>query len=81
MTARPRTPSATAAAPEAGRTSWTALLDAVRLGPVDDAIAITAAQLREIGGRLIEAGHWQVGDPDILLVMDAGFDVTGYAWW
>ncbi|MFC1402227.1 MULTISPECIES: hypothetical protein [Streptacidiphilus] len=56
---------------------------AVRLGPVDDAIAITAAQLREMGGRLIEAGHRQAGDPDILLVMDAGFDVTGHtghAW-
>ena len=30
---------------EPGATSWTAILDAVRLGPADDATAITAAQL------------------------------------
>lgn len=31
---------------EPGATSWTAILDAVRLGPADDATAVTAAQLR-----------------------------------
>ncbi len=40
---------------------------------------MTAAQLREVTGRLIEAGHWTRGDPDILLVMDAGYDVTRLA--
>jgi hypothetical protein len=40
-----------------GRTSWTAVLDAVRLGPDDDQTAVTAAQVREVGTRLIEAGH------------------------
>jgi hypothetical protein len=53
------------AALEAGRTSWTAVLDAVRLGPTDDATAVTACQLRAVVGRLIAARRWRVGDPDI----------------
>ena len=44
-----------------GRSSWTALLDAVRLGPADDATAVTAAQLRAVVERLITAGHWRNG--------------------
>lgn len=44
------------AALETGRTSWTAILDAVRLGPADDTTAVTAAQLREVVGRIIDAG-------------------------
>jgi len=75
----PGWPYSFVAALESGRTSWTGLLDAVRLGPEDDATAVTADQLREVTGRLIEAGHWQAGDPDILLVMDAGYDVTRLA--
>lgn len=42
---------------EPGRTSWTAVLDAVRLGPADDATAVTAGQLRTVVDRLIAAGH------------------------
>ncbi|WP_406434277.1 transposase [Streptomyces sp. NBC_01589] len=61
---------------ETGRTSWVALLDAVRLGPADDATAVTAAQLREVINRLTQAGHWQSGDPEILIVMDSGYDVA-----
>lgn len=68
------------AALEPGRTSWTALLDAVRLGPADDATAVTAGQLRAVVGRLIAAGHRQDGDADILIVMDAGYDVTRLAF-
>ncbi|MEV6796714.1 NF041680 family putative transposase [Streptomyces sp. NPDC051320] len=64
------------AALETGRTSWCALLDTVRLGPADDATLITAAQLREVVGRLIAAGHWSPGDPKILIVMDSGYDVA-----
>ena len=56
------------------------MLDAVRLGPADDATAVTAAQLREVVDRLIAAGHWQPGDPDILIVFDAGYDVTRLAY-
>ena len=63
-----------------GRTSWTLPLDAVRLGPADDATAVTAAQVREVVMRLIEAGHWRDGDPDILIVFDSGYDLTRLAW-
>ena len=63
-----------------GATSWTAPLDAVRLGPHDDATEMTAAQLREVAGRLEQAGHWHPGDPDIVVVLDAGYDVIRLAW-
>lgn len=59
---------------EAGRGSWTAPLDAVRLRPGDDAATVTAAQVRGVVDRLIDAGQWRPGDPDILLVADAGYD-------
>jgi hypothetical protein len=65
---------------ESGRTSWTGILDAVRLGPEDDATAVTADQLRGVVGRLVAAGHWTNGDPDVLVVMDAGYDVTRLAF-
>jgi hypothetical protein len=76
----PGWPYSFVAALEPGRSSWTALLDAVRLGPADDATAVTAAQLREVIGRLHQAGHWRAGDPDILIVFDAGYDVTRLAY-
>lgn len=62
------------------RTSWTAVLDVVRLGPEDDAIAVTAHQLRQVVERLIRAGQWQHGDRDVLVVMDVGHDVMCLAW-
>src|ERR1051325_4920250 len=52
----PGRPYAFVAVLEPGATSWTAILDAVRLGPVDDATAVTAAQLRGGGERLTAAG-------------------------
>jgi DDE superfamily endonuclease len=76
----PGWPYSFVAALETGRTSWTAVLDAVRLAPADDATAATAAQLREVVDRLRAAGHWQVGDPDILIVADAGYDITRLAF-
>ena len=76
----PGWPYSFVAALEPGRTSWTAVLDAVRLGPTDDATAVTAGQLRAVVGRLTEAGHWHDGDPDILIVCDAGYDVTRLAF-
>jgi hypothetical protein len=42
----PGWPYSFVAALETGGTSWTALLDAVRLGQADDATVVTAAQLR-----------------------------------
>ena len=65
---------------EPGRTSWTLPLDAVRLGPADDATAVTAVQLRDVIARLIAAGRWKPGDPDIIIVLDAGYDLTRLAW-
>jgi hypothetical protein len=61
---------------EPGRSSWTAPLDAVRLGPDDDATAVTARQLRDVVGRLIDAGQWTPADPNILVVCDAGAAVA-----
>jgi DDE superfamily endonuclease len=68
------------AALEPGRTSWTLPLDAVRLGPADDATEVTAAQVRDVVRRIIAAGHWRDGDPGILVVFDAGYDLTRLAW-
>ncbi|MFJ8782220.1 transposase [Streptomyces sp. NPDC102476] len=76
----PGRPYSFAAVPEPGATSWTPILDAVRLGPTDDATAVTAAQLRGVVERLVAAGQWQAGDPDIVIVSDAGYDVTRLAW-
>ena len=41
---------------------------------------MTAAQLRAIIERLITAGRWHVGDPDVLIVADAGYDITRLAF-
>lgn len=70
----PGWPYSLVAALETGRTSWTAPLDIQRLAPGDDAAAVTAAQLRRVVASLMTAGHWQPGDPDILIVADAGYD-------
>lgn len=75
----PGWPYSFVAALETGRTSWTQILDAVRLEPADDATATTAAQLRQVLDRLIETGHHRPGDPDVLIVMDSGYDVTRLA--
>src|SRR5229473_65933 len=76
----PGWPYSVIAALEPGRTSWTAVLDAVRLGPDDDEAEVTAGQVRDVVARLIEAGQWRQGDPAILIVLDAGYDVTRLAW-
>ncbi len=76
----PGWPYSVVAALEPGRTSWTAVLDAIRLGPADDETEVTAAQVREVVARLAEAGHWREGDPGILIVSGAGYDVTRLAY-
>ena len=76
----PGWPYSVVAALEPGRTSWTLPLDAVRLGPEDDETEVTAAQVRDVVTRLVGAGHWRQGDPAILVVFDAGYDVTRLAW-
>ena len=70
----PGWPYSVVAALEPGRTSWTAVLDAIRLGPGDDEAEVTAAQVREVITRLIAAGHWRQGDLPILVIFDAGYD-------
>ncbi|WP_410663476.1 transposase [Amycolatopsis sp. lyj-84] len=42
--------------------------------PGDDAATVTAVQVRGVVDRLITAGQWRAGDPDILLIADAGYD-------
>ena len=76
----PGWPYSFVAALETGRSSWTAVLDVIRLKPADDATAVTAAQIREVVDRLIAAGQWRPGDPEILIVADAGYDVTRLAF-
>jgi hypothetical protein len=70
----PGWPYSVVAALEPGRTSWTAVLDAIRLGPDDDEAEVTAAQVRDVITRLIAAGRWRDGDPPILVIFDAGYD-------
>ncbi len=70
----PGWPYSVVAALEPGRTSWTAVLGAVRLGPDDDEAEVTATQVREVITRLTEAGHWQNGDLPVLVIVDAGYD-------
>jgi hypothetical protein len=72
----PGWPYSFVAALEPGRTSWTQVLDAVRLGRDDDVAEVTAVQVRAVVQRLIEAGQWQPGDPDVLVVFDAGYDLA-----
>jgi hypothetical protein len=63
-----------------GASSWALPLDAVRLGPDDDETEATAEQLRAVTGRLIAAGHWKDGDPDIIIALDSGYSATRLAW-
>ena len=76
----PGWPYSVVAALEPGRTSWTAVLDAVRLRPADDETGVTAAQVRDVAERLITAGQWREGDLAILVVFDAGYDTARLSW-
>ncbi len=75
----PGWPYSFVAALEPGRTSWTAVLDVIRLCLWDDENAVTAGQVRGVVQRLLAAGQWQAGDPPVLIVVDAGYDVTRLA--
>ncbi|MCX5270754.1 NF041680 family putative transposase [Streptomyces virginiae] len=75
----PGWPYSFVAALETGRTSWTAILDAVRLDPGADVAAVTIAQVREVVERLVDACQWAPGDHDILIVLDAGYDAPRIA--
>ncbi|MEV8419134.1 transposase, partial [Streptomyces niveus] len=75
----PGWPYSIVAALATGRTSWTALLDAIRLEPGADLAAVTAVQVRNVVERLVEAGQWRSGDPAVLVVLDAGYDAPRIA--
>ncbi|GAA1309408.1 NF041680 family putative transposase [Saccharothrix xinjiangensis] len=76
----PGRPYSFVAALAAGGTSWTALPDAVRLPPGADVAAVTVVQVRGVVERLIAAGQWSPGDPEILVVLDAGYDAPRIAY-
>jgi DDE superfamily endonuclease len=76
----PGWPYSIVAALESGRSSWTAPLDAVRLVPGQDATEITAGQIRDVFVRLRAAGQWTPGDPPVVVVLDAGYDVIRLAF-
>jgi hypothetical protein len=75
----PGWPYSIVAALETGRTSWTAVLDAVRLEPGADIAAVTTVQVREVVEQLVAAGQWKPGDPEVLIVLDAGYDAPRIA--
>lgn len=70
----PGWPCSFVAALEPGRTSWTAMLDVVRMRPDDDHTDLAATQLRTVVDTLITAGHWHPGDPEIWIIGDSGYD-------
>jgi hypothetical protein len=76
----PGWPYSIVAALETGRPSWTAILDAIRLKPGADLAAITTTQVRDVVARLIAAGQWRAGDPEILVILDSGYDAPRIAY-
>ena len=76
----PGWPYSLVAALEPGRTSWTLPLDAVRLRPGGNLTDVTAGQVRDVVQRLIAAGQWKPGDPDIMVIFDAGYEPVRLAW-
>ena len=75
----PGWPFSFAAGLEWGATSWTALLDAVRIGPQDSASTVTAAQVGRVHRRLAAAGLL-AGRPVAVFVFDSGYDLTRIAY-
>ncbi|MFL0028364.1 hypothetical protein ACJBCE_36160 [Streptomyces sp. NBUL23] len=61
---------------EPGDPSWTAILNALRLGAADNATALSAAQSRGAVERLMAAGSGGPETGNIVIVNDAGYDAT-----
>jgi DDE superfamily endonuclease len=76
----PGWPYSVAAALGTGRTSWTAPLDIRRIAPDDDVTEVTATQIRDLLDRLTTAGQLRPGDPPLLIVLDAGYDIVRLTW-
>ena len=55
-------------------------MDAIRLGLDDDVAEVTALRIRQVLQRLITAGQWRPGDPDVLVVIDSGYDLARLAF-
>jgi DDE superfamily endonuclease len=70
----PGWPYSFVAALEPGRTSWTAILDVQRVHPDDEHTDLAATRLRAVVHKLIAAGHWREGDPEIWIIGDSGYD-------
>jgi len=68
------------AALEAGQGSWTRLLDVERIGPDTDETELTVLQVRRVVAGLADAGHHREGDPAVMAVMDAGYNLARLAW-
>lgn len=75
----PGWPFSFAAGLEWGASSWTALLDAVRVGPDDDATLVAVRQVAAVLARL-EAAGTLAGRPAPVFVSDSGYDLTRIAY-
>ncbi|HYN57539.1 MAG TPA: NF041680 family putative transposase [Motilibacterales bacterium] len=71
----PGWPYSVAAGLSWGASSWTAPLDAMRLGPDDDATIRSVEQVQRVYDNLREAGTL-AGRPAPLFVFDSGYDMT-----
>ena len=76
----PGWPYSVAAALGTGRRSWTAPLDILRIDPDGDVTEATAGQIRALLDRLAAAGQHRPGDPPVLIVLDAGYDIVRLTW-
>lgn len=76
----PGWPYSVVAALESGRSSWTMPLDVQRLRPGSDLTEVTAVQIRDLLAELRQTGQWTEGDPPVLVVLDAGYDVVRLAF-
>jgi hypothetical protein len=71
----PGWPFSLAAGLEWGASSWTAPLDAVRIGPDEDPTVATVAQMGRVVARLA-AARSLAGRPAPVFVFDSGYDLT-----
>lgn len=71
----PGWPFSFAAGLEWGASSWTAPLDAVRIGPDDDATVVTVTQIANVLARLNAAGTL-ARRPAPVFTFDSGYDLT-----
>ena len=72
----PGWPYSVVAALQTGRSSWTAVLDAIRPGPTDDATTVTPPSCARSWTGCVRPGTGGAGYPDIWIVLDSGYDVA-----